>query len=418
IFYYEQILFNSKVYQAYNYRKKAYYDIEKSKLNFKSSDKIILIHSSSVGEFEQAKPIIELIKNKHSNIKIICSFFSPSGYDFGKKYNNIDGLVLMPVDTFRRMKKFVNLLKPDLIFFMRYDLWPNLIWQSVKYNSKIFILNGTIRETSLRCDNRYGFILSFFKSFYKYIEQVFVISEEDKIRYANIIDSNKIIVAGDSRYDIVYSKSQNAKFDEQIFTSFKNKSCYKIFVAGSTYIDEDMIIIPAVKRIKDYIDNFKTIIVPHELDPKRISQLEQLCVDNGLKYCKESTLKKDIEYYDSDVIIYDKMGVLYKIYKLSDISFVGGSFHGSIHNVMEPAVYKKLIVFGPTYKNSYEAVYLIKNSAAVSFESIEELINIFKLYFTDADSKYSKMPNISYDIIKQNLGCGEKIYNYIKPYLF
>nr|HPG29741.1 glycosyltransferase N-terminal domain-containing protein [bacterium] len=364
IFYYEQILFNPKVLKAYNYRKTAFLDIEKIKSDLYKSVKILLIHSSSVGEFEQAKPIIELIKKNNPNISIVCSFFSPSGYDFGKKYELADGIILLPVDTRRRMRKFINLLKPELIFFMRYDLWPNLIWQSVKFNSKIFILNGTIRETSLRCDNRYGFILSFFRSFYRYIEKVFVISNEDKERYSNIIDPEKIIVAGDSRYDIVYSKSQNADFGEPVFQAFETNKEYKIFAAGSTYIDEDKILIPALKKLKEKINKFKSIIVPHEIDAKRIADLEKLCADNGLSFCKESEIKDKSDYYNSDVIIYDRMGVLYKIYKISDISFVGGSFHGSIHNIMEPAVYKKLIVFGPTHRNSYEALYFLKNNAA------------------------------------------------------
>jgi len=191
----------------------------------------------------------------------------------------------------------------------------------------------------------------------------------------------------------------------------------RIFIAGSTYLDEDEILIPAFKDIKARTPNFKVIIVPHELQNKRLLALERLCAEYRLSAKCETEIQNIEEYKDYDIIIFNKIGLLYQIYKLGDICFVGGSFHGSIHNIMEPAVYKKLIVFGPTYRNAFEALYISSNSGAAVFNNSTELVKIVEAYYNDNASEYRKMPEISYNIAKKNLGSSERIYNDIKRFI-
>jgi len=414
IYYYEQIIFNEKVYTSYKLRQDTFKELVNIRKNCGPDKKIILIHSASVGEFEQARPVISLIKEKFGDdYAIVCTFYSPSGYYFAKKLNDpkISGIAMLPLDTYPRMHKFFKILKPSMIFFMRYDLWANMVWRAAKNNVKMYILNGTVRETSLRGSKM---TQSFFRSFYKYIDKVFVISENDKNRYAKIVDENKIIITGDSRYDIVFEKAQTAKFDEKIFAVFANKkNNFRIFIAGSTYIDEDKILLDAVQKLKEKISNFKYIVVPHEIAPPRINELINFCKEHNLTYVCETDNPSEKDYLEKDVIIYNKIGALYKIYKLSDISFIGGSFHGSIHNIMEPAVYEKFIVFGPTYRNAYEAQLFLQNNAAECFINSEELVKIIEDYFLNENSKYKKYPKKAKEIVSQNLGCAKKIFENI-----
>jgi len=416
LFYYEQIIFNDKVRESYRIRKNAFKVLAGIAENFHTGDKIILIHSSSVGEFEQAKPVIELIKKNHSNVKIICSFFSPSGYNAAKKYKESDGIVLMPIDTYPRMRRFMKILKPDMLFFMRYDLWPNMIWRAKKINAKILILNGTVRETSLRGKNNF-LLNSFFKSFYKYVNKIFTISEADKKRYSLITSEDIIEVSGDTRYDIVYKKAISAEFSHRIFEIKKTNSSLKIFTAGSTYNDEEKIILPAISKVKEKIKNFTAIIIPHELKPEYIENLEKLCAANNLNYCRESKINSSAEYASRDLIIFDKMGLLYQLYKLADIAYVGGGFHGSIHNVMEPAVYGIPVLHGPTYKNSYEAINLLQIKGSAVFNNSDELSEILLDYYSNPDSEYLGYGAAAKSLVLQNLGAGERIYSSLKKLL-
>ncbi len=415
IFYYEQIFFNEKVRESHRFRKRVFSDLKKIISFFKPDDKILLIHSSSVGEFEQAKPIVEIIKREKPDIKIVCSFFSPSGYNAGKKYKEINGIILLPIDTYRRMRKFIKILKPNFIFFMRYDLWPNLIWRAKKYNTKIFIINGTIRETSRR-GKKNIILTSFFKSFYKYVDLVFTISQADSGRYSTIIDSEKITVTGDTRYDIVHQKVMNADFSHRIFNVFKLQK-NKIFIAGSTYEDEEKILIPAIKTVKTKIAGFTAVIVPHELKPAGLLKLENICRENNLSFCRESLILSSDEYMSNDIIIFDKMGFLYQLYKIASIAYVGGGFHGSIHSVMEPAVFGIPIIFGPSYRNSYEAIQLVERKGAAVFRNSKEGSDILTDFFLNANSPYLGYGKAAEKLISENLGVGKKIFNYLKKYL-
>lgn len=399
-------LLNEKMRNSIKDRKKLFEKLMNDFDSIDHSKKIIWFHSSSMGEFEQAKPIIEKIKVE-KDVNILVTFFSPSGYRNSLKYPYADVISYMPFDTPFLVKKFLNIVRPNLVIFMRYDIWPNLIWQLEKKNIPYFIVDATMRKDNKRL---LPLIKNFHKTIYSSAAMILTVSEEDAKNFRKFdVNENKIKAVGDTRFDRVYQKSLQAK-EKKLFRNgiFKGK---KIIVLGSTWESDEEVMLPSVLKLMQYDERIITIIVPHEPTLIHIEKIENYF------YGKFDTIRFSFmnNYKNERVIIVDSIGILLTLYYYADVAYVGGSFK-QIHNVLEPAVYGIPVVYGPKIENSQEAVMMQKIGGGIVIHNKRNAYRILrKLFLNEANRK--SIGSICADYVKNNIGASERILKEIYLYI-
>ncbi|MFZ1291484.1 MAG: glycosyltransferase N-terminal domain-containing protein [Melioribacteraceae bacterium] len=397
-------IFNKKIRDGIKGRKRLFENLIINLTELDRSKKIIWIHSSSMGEFEQAKPIIEQIK-KNIPINILVTFFSPSGYNNSLKYPNADIISYIPFDSFTNAKRFVGLVKPSAVLFMRYDFWPNFIWVLSKYKVATFIVDATMSKTSKR---KLPVAKQFHTVLFKDFLKILTISEKDKESFKDFnIPEEKLAVVGDTRFDRVYQKSIDAK-NKNLFRLdiFKGK---KVLVLGSSWESDEDVIFPAILKLLKFDKNIVTIVVPHEPSVRRLEALEYT-----LRDIKTIRFSYKNNYNDEPIILVDSIGVLLTLYNYADVAYVGGSFKQGIHNVLEPAVYGIPVVFGPKNKNSQEARKMIELGCGIEITDKFNAYRVLRELFSN-ETKRKELGSISNNYVRQNIGATEKIiYEFIK----
>ncbi len=321
---------------------------------------LIWIHTASVGEFEQARPIIDRLKASNNPHKILLTFYSPSGYELRKNYNHADYVTYLPLDTKENAKKFLELTKPNITFFVKYDFWPNYLQELQQRNLTHYVISAIFRE-----DNY------FFKWYGKWmlsllsgVTHFFVQNNESKelLKKYNI---HSVTVSGDTRYDRVLDITHERKELSKI-VKFKGDS--PLFIAGSTWpVGEEMIL----ELIKHYGNSFKYIIAPHEIDEAHLNYFEENCCLPTLRYSDIS----DDKVNNAEVIIIDNIGLLSSLYYYADIAYVGGGFGKGIHNILEAATFGMPIFIGPENRKFEEAQKLKKLGVAFEVKSGQEIID-------------------------------------------
>lgn len=371
------------------------------------SKKILWFHSSSSGEFEQAKPIIEEI-NKTNQFNTVASFFSPSGYHIAKRYEHIQCITYYPFDSLTNIKKFINLIKPSALIIMRYDIWPNSIWELSRRNIPIFLVDATMKKNSPR---KLPLVKSFHSSLFKHFTKIITISSEDRDGFLHFnLDPKKIEVAGDTRYDRVYQKSLSALTQKIINEEIiKGK---KIFVAGSTWKEDEDVLFPVLIKLHQNEKDLISILVPHEPTVQNLDQIE-FELKNKISNIRFSRLN---QYNGEKVIIVDSVGILLILYAYADVAFVGGGFKSNIHNVLEPAVYGIPVLFGPKYLNSQEAYALIRKNGGFSVKDKLQMYKLLRKLFMDENYRQNIGKNAKC-FVESNTGATLKIVSSLNHFL-
>jgi 3-deoxy-D-manno-octulosonic-acid transferase len=357
-------LFNPKARQWVNGRKKIFKTIESA---MAGKDKVAWFHSSSLGEFEQGRPVIEAFRKQFPNYTIILTFFSPSGYEIRKNYPGADYVFYLPADTPSNARKFCDLVKPTVVFFIKYEFWYNYLNQLQQRHIPIYLFSAIFRPQQL-----------FFKSYGKwyrkmltYFKTIFVQDVHSQALLTRIGIDN-VEVGGDTRFDRVYDLVSQAK-ELPLVEKFVEGA--KVIVAGSTWHkDEDYLI----EYINQASKNIKLIIAPHEVHKANIDRLVELCDGMSVKY---SEAKPD-HLEQARVLIIDSIGILSSLYRYGQIGYIGGGFGKGIHNTLEAATYGVPVVFGPKYHKFLEACQLIELGAASTFHLFEELKDILDMLIT------------------------------------
>lgn len=318
----------------------------------------IWVHVSSLGEFEQGRPIIEYIKKHYPQYKILLSFFSPSGYEVQKNYPLADIVCYLPMDTKKNVKKFLSQIKPEKVVFVKYEFWYHYTNQLKKIGAEVFVISAKFREKQIFF-KWYGGVMRKLLSLYTCI---CVQDEKSQILLKNI-GINNTKVTGDTRFDRVLKIKEEPFKNELIDLFVENRRDGQqefILVCGSTWPKDDDITIP-------YFNNhlqIRTIIVPHELSDSHLNYIESQLTRPSIRYSKAS--QKLIQNYDC--LIIDQIGLLASLYRYATIAYVGGGFGIGIHNVLEPAVYGIPVIFGPNFKKFKEAQDLIAAGGAYSLK--------------------------------------------------
>lgn len=366
--------------------------LDRSKIN-------LWFHASSVGEFEQAKPIIESLV-KLNKFNIITTFLSPSGFRNASRYEFSNLVSYYPFDSKQNIKQFIDIINPAMLILMRYDIWPNSIYEMYERKKPIVLVDATMKKNSPR---KYPIIKNFHKHLFSHFTRIITISDEDKKGFLTFnTNEAKLKVAGDTRYDRVYQKSQSVGAQKIINERIlENKT---VFVAGSTWKEDEDVLFPALIKLHQRDKRLLSIIVPHEPTIQNLEQIE-FELKNKIPFIRFSRLN---QYNNEQIIIIDSVGILLILYSYAHLAFVGGGFKSNIHNILEPAVYGIPVIFGPKFSNSQEAIKLIKSNGGYTVQNKIQLYRYLRKLTTDENLRKQIGTNAK-NFVVSNTGATDKI---------
>lgn len=371
--------------------------------------KRVWFHSSSMGEFEQAKPIIATLKQRYPGVCVIASFFSPSGYEHSRKYPLADVITYLPFDTSAGARRFIDQVQPDVAVLVRYDVWPNHIWELERRRIPILIANATMRRQTKR---RIPVVRSFHYHVYNAITEILTVSRDDAEVFATFgLDHPKILPIGDTRYDQVCARSEEAKRRHIMPAAVvRNK---RVIVAGSTWSEDDDVLVPAFRSLLEKVPNLLIVLVPHEPSVEHLEDLEQQLSGGSVAHIRFSALN---EYKGEQVIIVDSIGILLILYAYADIAYIGGSFKQGIHNVLEAAVFGIPVVFGPRHRNSQEPLQLVERGGGFVVNDSAEALRTFTNLLEDNTARTTAGARVA-QFVQSNVGATGRFLQHLEQYL-
>lgn len=362
---------------------------------------IIWIHCASVGEFEQARPIMERFKAEHANYKIFLTFFSPSGYELRKAYSGADYVFYLPWDTRANAAKFVNLVRPTLAIFIKYEFWKQYVQVLKSRNIPILSVSSIFRPEQAF----FAWYGNTFRGILKNFTHFFVQNSESKKLLSNISITN-VTVAGDTRFDRVHQITQSAK-DIPLAAQFKNDQ--KLMVVGSCW-DEDLDVLAPF--IHENAQNLKFIIAPHEINEAFLQKIEKSIQVKSIRFSRGLQSNED-----SNVLIIDNIGLLSTLYRYGEFAYVGGAFGKGLHNILEAASYGIPIFFGnKNYTKFQEAIDLIMQGGAFEVADYSDLKSKYEL-LSNRPENFLLACDVTKSYVQENLGATDKIMNHCKQYL-
>ena len=366
---------------------------------FEGKSKVIWFHCASLGEFEQGRPIIEKCRREIKDSKVLVTFFSPSGYEVRKNYAEADAVVYLPLDTKSNAKRFLDIVKPSVAVFVKYEFWPNILKELENRNIKTLLVSGIFRENQPFFKWYGKWIVSSLQSF----DHFFVQNDTSKELLRRLGFTN-VTISGDTRFDRVYQVT-NQKIDLEKIARFKGDTT--VLVAGSTWPKDEELL---VKFINDSPSRKqKYIIAPHNIHAESIVKLKNSINKNTLLYSEIDSA----EPTNFEVLIIDSIGLLSKIYYYADIAFVGGGFGTGLHNILEPATFSVPIIIGPNYQKFNEAKDLISLEACLVVKNSEELNTTLSTLFINKKERTEK-GELSRKYILENIGATEIIFNHLR----
>jgi 3-deoxy-D-manno-octulosonic-acid transferase len=388
-------LFSPKIKLFVDGRKEVY-SILQSKII--PNDKTIWFHAASLGEYEQGLPVIEKIKVQYPNHKIVVTFFSPSGYEVRKNNTIADATVYLPLDTKSKAKMFLKLVHPELVFFIKYEYWPNYLNELKKLQIKTYLISGIFREKQAFFKWYGGFYRNALKTF-----DYFFVQNDSSKKLIQSVGFNNVKVSGDTRFDRVVSileRDNSLDFIEQ----FKNNKT-TIVIGSSWPKDENLL----VNYINNASDDIKFIIAPHNIKSEQIQELKNSITKSTVLFSEKHT----IDLSNCNVFVIDTIGILTKIYSYADIAYVGGGFgNPGVHNILEPATFGVPIVIGPNYFHFAEATALVHQEGCLSISNQNELNDAFNLLINNEDERHEK-GHICSTFVQMNKGATTVILNHI-----
>ena len=354
----------------------------------------VWFHASSLGEFEQGRPMIEKLRAEHPEYRVVLTFFSPSGYQPAKNYQRADVVCYLPFDTPANARRFIDLANPEMAIFVKYEFWGNYMQQLAKRNIPTYLISAIFRKSQ----SFFKPLGGTFRNILKCYTHIYVQDENSRQLLAGI-NINNVTVAGDTRFDRVTDIMKTTVELPQI-AAFKATAKH-IMIAGSSWEADEAV-------YSQWLNNstrFKAIIAPHEFDTHRLEQLQKAIPGSILwSQIKDST---DVDFGNVRCIIIDCFGLLASIYRYGNIAYIGGGFGAGIHNINEAAVYGMPIIFGPRFDKFKEACDLTSLGGAFSIKSKEEFE---QLMLSMSDEKINLSGNIARQYIEQNIGATDKIF--------
>jgi len=367
-------------------------------LSYSKFSSLVWIHVSSLGEFEQARPIIEGLRARHELLGIVVTFFSPSGYEVRKDYRYADLVVYLPLDTPRNARRFIRTLKPDIAVFIKYDFWYNHLAESVKRGVRVIYASVILRHRMVQFNRARGLYLPLFRKF----DRFFVQDEPSK----SLLESHKIHnaeVAGDTRFDQVQLISKQT-FSDPITEAFCDG--FDIVMFGSIWPSD----LPVIQGIMNHYHQFKFVIAPHNVESKIVEEIRSTLHAKSVRY---SELSRPQVIHQRALVI-DNVGMLSRLYRYAKYAYVGGAFQGGLHNILEPAAYGIPVFFGEHFSNIKfrEVLGLAESGGGFEVQDATRMIQIIS-QMENNPTKYRVSAGASQEYILKHTGSTQRILDYI-----
>jgi len=367
----------------------------------KLSDRTIWFHAASLGEYEQGLPVIEKIKERFPNHKIVLTFFSPSGFEVRKNNAVADLTVYLPLDSKSNAEKFIKLVHPDLVFFIKYEYWPNYLNALKKANIKTYLISGIFRENQMFFKWYGGFYRKALDAF----NHFFLQNSKSKELLLKLGKAN-VTISGDTRFDrvaAILEKDNSLGF----ISEFKNDTL--TIVVGSSWPKDETLLVSYINSTNHKV---KFIIAPHNIKSEQISELQKSISKKTVLFSEKEG--KDLSEFD--VFIIDTIGILTKIYSYADIAYVGGGFgNPGVHNILEPATFGVPIVIGANFSHFAEAIALVNMEGCISISNQSELDEAFDNLIQNEDEREEK-GHICGTFVQMNKNATEIILKQIPQY--
>jgi 3-deoxy-D-manno-octulosonic-acid transferase len=355
----------------------------------------IWMHVSSLGEFEQGRPLIERIKAEHPEQRIVLTFFSPSGYEVRKNYDKVDAVCYLPFDTPGNARRFLDLVKPSMAIFVKYEFWGNFLSELKHREVPTYIISAIFRPGQ-----------SFFKPWGGMFRKMlgcfthFYVQNEESRQLLEGIGMHNVTVAGDTRFDRVAHVCEQAK-DFPVIEKMTKESPFTLVMGSSWPPDED-IVIPYFNAHP----GMKLIIAPHEFDKERLNTLLGKVKRKAALYSETAPEQAE----ELDCLVIDCFGILSSVYRYGQMAYIGGGFGSGIHNVNEAAVYGIPVAFGPKYDKFLEAIELIAAGGGFSVNDAASFARVMDTMLTD-EGELKRSSRIAHDYIQSHLGATNVIYD-------
>lgn len=390
-------LFNAKAKAFAEGRKGALKKIDKSFQN--NTSPVIWIHCASLGEFEQGRPIIEMLKKAYPHYKVFLTFFSPSGYEVRKNYTLADFVFYLPWDTSRNARKLINIIKPAIAVFVKYEFWHHYSRELKKRNIPLISISAIFRKDQFFFQRPGGFYRRILKNF----THLFVQNHES-IKLLKSIGIDHCSQAGDTRFDRVNKiVSQNESIP--IADAFKNDQ--KVFVVGSCWPEDLDILIPFINE-----NRLKFIVAPHEISEDSLSEFEKALQVKSIRY----SVAASEDPADFTVLLIDNIGMLSRLYRYGEFAYIGGAFGKGLHNILEAACYGVPVLFGnKNFERFQEAVDLINRGGAFAISDYPDLKEKYELL--NVPESFLLACEVTRQYVEENLGATDKIMEYCHTFL-
>ncbi|MBS1524015.1 MAG: 3-deoxy-D-manno-octulosonic acid transferase [Bacteroidetes bacterium] len=353
-------------------------------------------HFASLGEYEQGQPVLAAYRASHPGIRVVITFFSPSGFEIRKNTPLADAVYYLPLDTAVNAREFISAIKPTIAVFTKYEYWYHFFNELHKRQIPLYVISGIFRPNQV-----------FFKWYGRLHRKMlnfvtrFFVQDEDSKKLLQGIGIANVSVSGDTRFDRVWANAQQPR-SFPIIEEFKNNQ--NVFIAGSTWPEDEVLLAQLIKEQPDW----KFIIAPHEISEERINKLVNILPENSTaRYSQISNLQSPIP--DIKIIIIDNIGMLSSLYQYGGIAYIGGGFGAGIHNTLEAAAFGLPVIFGPNYQKFKEARDLVSLSLGFSINNEEEL----RARFADLLKDYKNISPKIKRYVQEHTGATDMIMSFI-----
>ncbi|MFQ6615578.1 MAG: 3-deoxy-D-manno-octulosonic acid transferase [Fidelibacterota bacterium] len=395
-------LFNKKVRKGLKGRRDSI-SVLKKFFRHKEPDRLVYwFHVASHGEYEQVRPVLGGLKEVEPEAVTVVSFFSPSGYEHAQD-PNIDCKVYLPTDFYWNCWRSLRTVRPHKLIFAEYDLWPNFVWCAKRLGIRTTLFSARIHKGSSKV---WPVLKSLYRQVYKHLDSVYTVSEKDYISVRRLLgrkNRSVVRVLGNPRYDRVRELAEKSFTDQNASVMERERR----LIAGSVWPEDEEVILPSILEIMSTMDELLLFWVPHEPTSKFLSRTLRSFESSGLpaklfSQCRDG----DIQHYR--VIVVDRVGILAGLYWQGQIAYVGGGFSSGIHNVMEPAIARLPILFGPRFHNSDAAEELIELGGGFCVTSHHEFQSTVERLLKDQDF-YLKSSLAATEVIHRNIGSAVRV---------
>jgi len=396
--------FVGKIRRGIRGRKHLWDELETFVRHRNSERDLFIVHCASLGEYEMAKPVIEGLRTSREPADIVLTFFSPSGYDKVSDTAVADLITYLPFDSVRQVDRFYRLLRPDKLILTSYEIWPNLVWMAQRHDIESYLISARFQVSGARVLRP---VQSFYGSLYGAIDHIYPIAEEDESNFYRCLrnwDKPKIERLGNTRFDRVLSRAESQRNENNSLLPVQFRHA-PTFIAGSIWPSDMRVILSGISQVIRSNPEVKLVLAPHEPTESHLAHLSKWSRKHDLEY--EYFSEIDALPPGARVLLVDGVGYLAELYHDCDIAYVGGGFSGSVHNVMEPAVARCAVAFGPQHQNSFEAEMLIRADGGECLESGEDVARFLSRLLNQPE-KLQQMRQQAYTVVREHSGASSK----------